>query len=599
MAPGDSIRPEIDRQPFRVAGWRVDPRACRLARDGDDVHIEPKVMQVLVHLADRSGQVVGRRELEELVWTDTVVGYEAVTNAVIKLRKALGDDARHPEIIETIPKRGYRLVAEVTPHDPRKRRESSAARHERITSADPPGPETGVSVSTMNAILANGRRPRPAIALAALLVVLAGALAWWRPWAPEVEPASLERMAYPLPDKPSIAVLPFNNLSGNAEQDFLADGFTENIINSLAKLPDLFVIARNSTFTYKGKAVKVQQVAEDLGVQYVLEGSVQKSEERLRVSAQLIDTLNGHHLWAERYDRPAENLFALQDDITRRIAVAMLAELAWGDSTYIESRSAPNLKAWLLLQQAYAEFRRFTPDGNRKARDLVQEALDQDPNYAQALTFMGWTHITDARLSYSESRSESLRLARNFANKVAAIDPESVKLHYLQAVIYMVEGEMDKAIEYGEKLLRAAPGSAEFTAGVSVILYFTGEFHRSIELMKKALRISPRYPAWYDLYLGRAYAMNREYDSAERAFRRLTNDETSPVIAAGGHTGLAFVFMETGRHNEARVEIDKALARVNWLSVAFYKGLSHFKDPANWQRFATTLRQAGLPKTSG
>lgn len=603
MPSESSVRRGIDRQPFGIAGWWVDPNACRLARGGDEVRIEPKVMQVLVYLADRPGQVISRHELEEVIWTNTVVSYEAVTNAVIKLRRALGDDARHPEIIETIPKRGYRLLGKViavSQEDPAAHADSP--QNELVESggaaSDPAAagmPVAGVGMRHP----ATGRRPVPTILLVVLVVVSAVALAWWRPWSPEVELASVKRMAYPLPDKPSIAVLPFKNVSGDSEQDFLADGFTENIISSLARLPDLFVIARNSAFTYKGKDVEAQQVAEDLGVQYVLEGSVQESGRRLRVTARLIDTLNGHHVWADRYDRPAENLFVLQDDIIGRIAVAMLAELATGDSTYIESRSAPSLKAWLLLQQANAEFRRFTADGNRKAQGLVQQVLDQDPDYAQALMFMGWIHITDARLSYSESRSESLRLARDHADKVAAIDPENVKLYYLQAVIHMVEGEMDKAIEKAEKLLRAAPGSAEFNAGVSVIRYFAGEFDRSIELMKKAVRISPRYPVWYDLYLGRAYAMNREYELAERAFRRLTVADTSPVIAAGGHTGLAFVFIETGRPNEARAEIDKALARVGWLSIAFYKGLSHFRDPANWQRFATALSEAGLPRTQG
>ena len=289
------------------------------------------------------------------------------------------------------------------------------------------------------------------------------------------------------------------------------------------------------------------------------------------------------------------DFFVLQDDITRQIAVSMLAELAWGESAYIQASSATDLKAWLFLQQAYADFRRYTPDGNRKARDLIQKALDRDPNYADALAFMSWTHIIDTRLGYSESRSESLKLASEFAEKVASVDPEHLELYYLHALIHMVKGEMDRAVENGEKLVDAAPGSAEYTAGFSMILYFAGEFDRSIELMNKATRMSPHYPAWYDLYLGRSYAMKRDYDSAEEVFGRLTNDRTPVVLAAGGHVGKAFVYTETGRDDQARDEIKKALAKVKWLTVSFYKGLSHFKDSTNWQRVETALLTAGLP----
>lgn len=584
MSADRSVGAEGQSQPFRVAGWWVDPGACRIAREGEELHLEPKVMQVLVHLAERRGQVVSRQELEQLVWTGTVVGYEAVTNAVIKLRKALDDDARHPEIIETIPKRGYRLLADVAPAAPVDQAPSSRTWQ---------GNNSLVNSNDAT------RRKRGWLGIAVVLLFALGGLWLLKPSQAPPGPPAEERMSLPLPDKPSIAVLPFENLTGDPRKEYMADGMSEYIISSLAKVPDVFVVARHSTFVYKDNTVEVRRVAEDLGVQYVLEGSLQASGARVRVTAQLIDALSGLHVWSEQYDRDLTDFFALQDDITRRIAVAMSAELAWGDSAYIESRSATDLKAWLLVQQALAEYRRFTPNGNRKAQELVRKALDQDPDYAQALAVMGWTHLTDARFSYSESRPESLSLAREFADKVAAIDPEHPKLLYLQAFIDLINGEPGKAIENAERLLRAAPGSAEFTAGFSVILYFAGNFERSIELMNKALRMSPRSPAWYDLYLGRAYAMNGEYDLAEREFRRVTASRTSPVITAGGHTGLAFVFIETGRHDEARAEVDKALARVNWLSLAFYEDLSHFKDRAHWQRIATALREAGLPETRG
>ena len=400
----------------------------------------------------------------------------------------------------------------------------------------------------------------------------------------------------PLPDKPSIAVLPFDNLSGDPEKEYMADGMSEHIISSLARIPEMFVVAKNSTFFYKDKAVDVRQVAEELGVQYVLEGSLQTSGERIRITAQFIDALSGLHVWSEQYDRSLDDFFALQDDITHNIAVALLAELAKGERAIIEAQTTTDLKAWLLYQQASEEYRTFSKDGNAQARKIFREAVEQDPNYALAWTFLGWTHFIDARLGYSASRAESLKLANEMADKAASIYPELPDLYLLRAYIHMVRGELDEAIELGQKVLDAAPGHATYYAGNSQIMLHAGNFDASIEFMNKAIRLSPRYPAWYDLILGRAYAMKRDYESSQSTFFRLLGNNPSPVMAAGGHTGLALIYNETGRDDQARAEVVKATELVPWLSLAFYRNLSHSKDPAHWERFETALRKAGLPE---
>ena len=192
-----------------------------------------------------------------------------------------------------------------------------------------------------------------------------------------------------MPDKPSIAVLPFDNLSGDKEQDPIADGLTEDIITSLSRVPELFVIARNSTFTYKGKPVKVQQVAEELGVRYVLEGSVQRSGDNLRITAQLIDALKGNHLWAHRFDRRAENLFAMQDEITREVLIELQVKLTSGDHARIGSQGTESLEAWLLYNQARAHALKWTRESHLKARELYEKAAEIDPNYARAWAGIG------------------------------------------------------------------------------------------------------------------------------------------------------------------------------------------------------------------
>jgi adenylate cyclase len=399
-----------------------------------------------------------------------------------------------------------------------------------------------------------------------------------------------------LPDKPSLAVLAFDNLSGDPEKEYMADGISEHIISTLARIPQMFIVSRKSTFYYKGKAVDVRQVARELGVQYVLEGSLQTSGDRVRITAQLIDALSGLHVWSEHYDRSVDDFFALQDDITHKIAVALQVELTRGEQALIETQTTTNLQAWLKFQQAFEAYGAFTPDGNRLARKLLHEAVELDPYFAQAWTFIGWTHFIDARLGYSESRTESLTKSNELVDKAASVHPELPELYLLRAFLHMIEGKLDEAIILGRKLLEVAPGSSNYHAGNAMIMLYAGEFDASIEFMQKAKRLSPLGRTWYDLVLGRAYLLKRDYESAATTFERITTEDTSPVIAAGGHTSMAVLYMETGWEDKARKEIEKALSRASWLSISFYRRVAHYKDPANWWRFETALANAGLPE---
>jgi len=249
-----------------------------------------------------------------------------------------------------------------------------------------------VSVSAGATAAATSSRVRhwriPAMAAAVALIFAAGGLAIWRPWEPRMESASLERMAFPLPDKPSIAVLPFVNLSGDATQDYLGEGIADNIITALSRISEMFVIARTSTFTYKGKAVKVQQVAEELGIRYVLEGSVQRSGDRVRVTAQLIDALTGHHLWAERYERELKDAFSLQDDITLNVVTELAVKLTEGAGARIQRGNTNNPEAYQLVRRGIDHFFRFTKEDNAEARRMFQKAVEVDTNYA-----VGWYYV--------------------------------------------------------------------------------------------------------------------------------------------------------------------------------------------------------------
>jgi len=265
------------------------------------------------------------------------------------------------------------------------------------------------------------RVQKAALAVVIVLFLVVGGLLIWRAASPPIEVASVEKMIFPLPDKPSIAVLPFDNLSEDPEQGYFSDGLTEEIITALSSVPKLFVIARNSTFTYKGKPVKVQQVAEELGVRYVLEGSVRKGGDKIRITAQLIDAITGNHLWAERYDRNVDDIFAVQDEITKKIITAMQIKLTKGEEVKAASKGTNNLDSYLKCLQANELINKINPESNALANQLAQEAIALDPEYAWAYYVLGRSHMMDVWVRASRSPKESIGKAIGLVQKAIEV----------------------------------------------------------------------------------------------------------------------------------------------------------------------------------
>ncbi len=436
--------------------------------------------------------------------------------------------------------------------------------------------------------------PVIAVVVAVLVAIVGGAL-WWQPWVPEVEPASMERMAFPLPDKPSIAVLPFTNLSGDPKQDFLVDGFTENIITALARVPQLFVIARNSTFTYKNKPVKVQTVAEELGVQYVLEGSVQRSGETIRITAQLVDALTGRHVWAERYDRDLQDLFALQDDITINILEALQVVLTGMDVAAVRRTSdSRNLDAYLLYWQAVEHYRRYNREDNVRARQLAMRALELDPQFVQAKVLVGWSHQTDGRLGWSDSRAESYQRGAEIAERALQLDPEHPFVQALLSNVYLNQRKFDDAIAAGRKSSKLEPSASIFHATTAISTYYAGNFEETVVLTKEAMRLSPNYPAWYNYRIGVAYRMLGRYDEAVTALKAFKDRLPKPNMLA--LTALAASYSMMGRLGDARAVVSETLKLHPNASVQAVAKMHYFKDPAHLERILNALRKAGLPE---
>ena len=331
------------------------------------------------------------------------------------------------------------------------------------------------------------------LVMTALLMVGAGAVAFWHFYlrAPRVEPASEKRMAYPLPEEPSIAVLPFENMSRDPKQKYFTDGLTEEIITSLSRIPHMFVIARNSTFTYKGKPVKVQQVAEELGVRYILEGSVRKSGDRVRITAQLIDALTGRHLWAERYDRELKDLFALQDDITLNILKALEVKLSPGTGQGLTEKGTESLDAYLKLLAALASGHRGTKEGNITRRKLSEEAIALDPEYPRAYLMLSATHLMDILYGTGESPEKSLKMAEELVKKALSLNDNSAWGHAFLGRIYLTQREYEKAIAEGERALSLNPNSDFVQAALAYTLRNAGKPERAVALMKRAIRLNP------------------------------------------------------------------------------------------------------------
>jgi adenylate cyclase len=434
-------------------------------------------------------------------------------------------------------------------------------------------------------------------ALAAIIVLLmvAGGLIGWNIYlqqSKKVEPASVEKMAYPLPDKPSIAVLPFTNMSEDPKQEYFSDGLSDQIISSLSKMPNLFVIARNSTFIYKGKPVKVQKVAEDLGVRYILEGSVQKSADRLRITAQLIDAITGLHKWSERYDRDLEDIFAIQDDITMAITKALNIELIEGEQARLwQKRSTTNLKAYLKYLEGTSYLYRLTKEDNTRARQLFEEALALDPGYANVYVSLGATHWYDARFGWVKSRADSIKMAYKYSQKAIELDNASDLAYTLIGGIYLLKRQYEKNIAQAERAIAINPNGAWNNIFLAGALGCSGKWEESLGYAEKAIRLAPFPPVSYYWLLGRAYFMTGEYDKAVETFKKAVLVNPDYLVA---RAFLAACYSSLDRQAEATAEAREVLRINPKFNLESYAKTLPYKNKVDIEHYIAALRKAGL-----
>jgi adenylate cyclase len=400
--------------------------------------------------------------------------------------------------------------------------------------------------------------------------------------------------AFKFPDKPSIAVLPFLNMSGDPEQEYFSDGITEEIITGLSNIRHLFVIARNSTFTYKEKPVKVQQVAEELGISYVLEGSVRKAGNRIRITAQLVDAITGHHLWAERYDRDLKDIFAIQDEITMKIVTALQVELTEGEQARLYGKGTENLEAYTKFLRAQKYF--YKGDFSL-SRQMAKEAVELDENYPAPYVLLAWTHWFEARLGWGESSAESLKQAYSTSQKALTMDDTIPGVHAIIGGIHLYQRQHELAIAEGARAVALGPNNADVHAMMGHILRFAGSFEEAIDMTKKAVRLHPNYPSFYLMELAMCHYYLGKYEEAvafAEQLRTLAQSRGEDNILWSSHLILAINYIRLGREKEARAAATEVLRLFPSFSLEWDRLYSCYKDPGHLERQHEDLRKAGL-----
>lgn len=438
---------------------------------------------------------------------------------------------------------------------------------------------------------------------AALAAVVICAVAGWGIWDAYLRDSSLVSESTPkrvakstLSDKPSIAVLPFNNMSGDESQEYFADGITEDIITGLSKFGLFFVISRNSTFTYKGGSPNVKDVARDLGAQYVLEGSVRKSGGRLRITAQLVDATADKHIWAEHYDRELKDLFQVQDEITQSIVTSVAPEYLSAEMHRAQRKEERNLDAWDAFMQSYWHFFRFTVNDNAAAKRLVRKAIELDSHRASYHGLLAVIHTMDALYGWSESRDASFRVALESAERALAIDDQDTLAIRSAGAVHFFSKNHDVALGYYKQAVAANPNEAENRALLGSSLGVAGDYDGALEQFEIAFRLSPRdahTATWYNYLAVAAFVVGRDKEAAEWAEKTA---QASPQFP-GGHRSLAASYGNLGRIEEAaaaREKLQELLPHVTLTQLR--ERLPYFKNPETMERYLDGLRKAGLPE---
>jgi TolB-like protein/cytochrome c-type biogenesis protein CcmH/NrfG len=522
---------------FLFSNYVLDVGLRELRRGGESVAVEPQVFDLLIYLVEHRDRVVSKDDLIATIWEGRIVSESTLTSRINAARKAVGDSGRDQGVIRTIARKGFRFVGEV--------------RVER-----------------------GGIEPRAALS-------------------PSSDHASesLQPTLLPL-DRPAIAVLPFVNISGEPEQEYFSDGISEDIITALSKLRWFYVIARNSSFVYKGKSVHIRQIGEELGVGYVVEGSVRKDGDRVRISAQLNDVLTGGHIWAERYDRGLADVFAVQDEITQAVVAAVEPQLYAAENFRARRKAPDNMDAWDLVMRALSHYWRVTRQDNLVAQALLEKAISFDPRYGQALGLLAACHTFSAHMGWEEM-AEALRVAECSALAAIHSDSEDPWAHYALASVYLFNRQFDDSLAEFELALRLNPNFSPARGLYGVALAYCGRWEDGDRAAREALRLSPRDP-FAAIYCGvAAYSqfVGCNYQEAIRLSREALRQRSDFV---GAHRVLTAAAAMAGLDDVAKAALQELRRAQPTISLSWIAGQIPFMRDADREHYLEGFRRAGL-----
>ncbi|WP_455208695.1 winged helix-turn-helix domain-containing protein [Kaarinaea lacus] len=568
---------------LRVGEWQVDPDSGRIQRQGEEVKLEPKVMSVLVCLAKNAGKVVSRETLEATVWTGMVVGYDAVSGSIIKLRKALGDDSRHPHYIETVSKKGYRLIADVSLNVENDINVQGGNNANDVKPAEPGA----------HAFL--HRRDR-SITLQ-LIVTLIGLIVIIVSWNildsgsdSQPQSGSVEHAA----GKPAIVVLPFKNLSDDPQQEYFSDGITDDIITDLSQIGSLRVIARQSAYHYKDTTISLDEVGRDLDAQYIVEGSVQKAGQRIRINIQLTDVENGHHLWAERFDRQLDDVFAIQDEIARRITDAMFVTLSEQENQRVLYRTTNNFEAYDTFLLGLQHSKNRTKQGHDLAIDAYQRAIELDPNYARAYGAMAVALTRGYRFQWTDLPiQEAQERAMELANKAVALDQSTSQIYWSLGFVHLFRKEYQEAEAAAMQSVTLSPNYADGYGILAFIANWRGKAREAERYIKKAIALNPYHTFDYPWNLGLAYYTMGKYEDSVKALQNALERNESVLMP---RLFLAASYVRLGRLDDAQWEIEQVSVLRPGTTISHLASTLPYEHQDQMNALLDDLRQAGLPE---
>lgn len=549
---------------FIIDDWRVSPAEGVLSRADEMVHLEPRVMEVLVYLASRQGEVITREELERDVWRGALVGYDAVTATVIKLRKALQDNAKQPRIIATIPKKGYQLIAAVNPPG----------------NSDSPD-VTPTIAPTLQVV--TEKRPayifKPALFISILLALL---MLTWLGLSHQFD-SSL----------PSIVVMPIENLDASEEHDVFVDGITEDIITDLSRMSRLMVFASNTTFKYRGREITPQALRNELNVDFVLKGSARRNGNEIRINVQLINAETGFNIWAQRYDREINEVFAVQDEITASLINALAIKLSSEEKQRLAQRATNNLGAYEYFLEGQRLSRDQTRQANAQARQAYLQAIEIDPAYGRAYGALAYTMALDYRHGWTDTPVENLERALGLAEQGVELDSSIPQTYWSLGYVYLRRNEYEKAQKAANDSIRIAPNYADGYGLLALITNGLGQAEQALKYATRGMQLNPYYTWDYLFNVGYAHYLLGNYTRAINAFEMAQerNENAIPIKLL-----LAACYVNTDRMDDAEWTIEQIQALNPATTLSHTANAITQSVPKYRNQLLNDLRKAGLPE---